>query len=56
MSTAKKQFWKYAREATLSACDAETESDKRELLELARTWTRAAVAERRVEHDTKIAT
>jgi hypothetical protein len=47
MSTARKQFWKYAREAIFSACDAETERDRRDFLELARTWTQAALVERR---------
>jgi hypothetical protein len=57
MSTPRKQFWKYAREAILSACDAETEKDRHNYLELARTWTQAAVAERRslADRDTKIA-
>jgi hypothetical protein len=41
MSTLRKQFWKYAREAILSACDAETEKDRHNYLELARTWTQA---------------
>jgi hypothetical protein len=40
------QFWQYAREATLSACDAKTGDERQGLLELARTWTLAAVVER----------
>ena len=28
------QFWQYAREAMLSACDAKTSEDKQDLLEL----------------------
>jgi hypothetical protein len=40
------QFWQYAKEAMLSACFAETHDDKRGLLELARTWTQAALLER----------
>jgi hypothetical protein len=41
------QFWQYAKEAILSACDAETEEDRQGLLEIAQTWTHAALAERR---------
>ena len=41
------QFWQYAKEATLSACDAKTDDDRQGLLELARTYangiTRASV-------------
>ena len=40
------QFWQYAKEAMLSACDAETDDDRQGLLELARTWTLAALVER----------
>ena len=40
------QFWQYAREALLSACYAKTDPDKHGLLELARTWTQAALQER----------
>jgi hypothetical protein len=40
------QFWQYAKEAMLSACDAKTAEDREGLLELARTWTHAALAER----------
>ena len=40
------QFWQYAKEAFLSAFDAKTEMDKENLLELARTWTQAAMQER----------
>ena len=36
------QFWQYAREAILSACDAQTSEDKQDLLELAGVWTQAA--------------
>jgi hypothetical protein len=39
------RFWQYAKEAMLSACDAKTDDD-RQLLELARTWTQAALVER----------
>jgi hypothetical protein len=40
------QFWQYAKEAMLWACDAENDKDKESLLELARTWTQAALQER----------
>jgi hypothetical protein len=40
------QFWQYAKEAMLSACDAKTAEDREGLLELARTWTHAALVER----------
>jgi hypothetical protein len=40
------QFWQYAKEAMLSACNAKTDEDKEGLLELARTWTQAALQER----------
>jgi hypothetical protein len=40
------EFWQYAKEAILSACDAKTDTDKEGLLELARTWTQAALRER----------
>jgi hypothetical protein len=40
------QFWDYAKEALLSACNAKTDEDKQGLLELARTWTQAALQQR----------
>jgi hypothetical protein len=40
------QYWQYAKEAILSACDAKTDDDRQGLLELARTWTHAALVER----------
>ena len=40
------QFWQYAREALLSACEAKTTEDRKGLLELAQTWTQAALVER----------
>jgi hypothetical protein len=40
------QYWHYAKEATLWACYAETDKDKQGLLELARTWTEAALQSR----------
>jgi hypothetical protein len=54
MSIIRDEFWQYAKEALLSACSAKTERDRQDFLELARTWTQAAVTERR-DHDTKIA-
>jgi hypothetical protein len=45
MSTAD-EFWQHAKEAILSACDAKTDTDKEGLLELARTWTQAALRAR----------
>jgi hypothetical protein len=55
MSTTKDQFWQYANEAYLSAYGAKTEKDREEFFDLARTWTQAALAERRVNRDAKIA-
>jgi hypothetical protein len=40
------QFWRYAKEAMLLACDAETDEEKQGLFGLARTWTQAALLER----------
>jgi hypothetical protein len=40
------QFWQYAKEAMLSACYAKTDDDKQALLDLAGTWTQAALLER----------
>jgi hypothetical protein len=40
------QFWQYAKEA-LSACYAKTDEDKQGLLDLARTWTQAALQQRK---------
>jgi hypothetical protein len=37
------QFWQYAKEAMLSAAAAKTDKDRQGLLELARTWTQAAL-------------
>jgi len=47
MSITTERFWIYAKEAILSAHDAETEKDRQDFLELARTWTQAALLERR---------
>jgi hypothetical protein len=40
------QYWQYAKEALLSACDAKADDDRQGLLELARTWTLAALVQR----------
>ena len=40
------QFWHYAKEALLSASGADTDEDRQGLLELARTWTQAALLAR----------
>ena len=40
------QFWQYAKEALLSAAIAKTDENRQSLLELARTWTQAAIQER----------
>ena len=40
------QFWQYAKEAILSATAAKTDEDRQGLLELARTWTQAALQDR----------
>ena len=40
------QFWRYAKEAMLSACYAKTDEEKQNLFELAGTWTQAALLER----------
>ncbi len=40
------QFWQYAKEAVLLAATAKTDEDRQSLLDLARTWTQAALKER----------
>ena len=40
------QFWQYAKEAIISASRAETDDERQGLLDLARTWTQAALVER----------
>ena len=37
------QFWRYAEEAMLDARHAKNETEKRTLLDLARSWTQAAL-------------
>ena len=44
------QFWQYDKEAMLSACYAKTDDDKQALLDLAQTWTQAALHERKFSH------
>jgi hypothetical protein len=50
------QFWLYAKEAIISATRAETEDERRGLLDLAGTWTQAALLERHLlaDHDKTI--
>jgi hypothetical protein len=40
-------FWQYSKEALLSALSAKSDDERKSLLELARTWTQAALQERR---------
>ena len=40
------QYWQYAREAMLSVGSATNDEERRDLLELARTWTQAAMQQR----------
>jgi hypothetical protein len=40
------EFWQYAKEAVLSATRAKTDDERQDLLDLARTWTQAALVER----------
>jgi hypothetical protein len=51
------QFWQYAKEAMLLACEAKSDDDRQAFLDLARTWTLAGIAERHAEvhHDKAIA-
>jgi hypothetical protein len=44
------QFWQYAKEAIVSAAAAKTDEDRQSLLDLARTWTQAAI-QGRLDHD-----
>jgi hypothetical protein len=37
------QFWQYAEEAMLSARQSKTAKEKADLLDLARTWSQAAL-------------
>jgi hypothetical protein len=47
-SSSTDQFWQYAKEALLLAVSAESDDDRQSLLELSRTWTRAAIVERQL--------
>jgi hypothetical protein len=49
------QFWQYAKEAIISASRAETENERRGLLDLAGTWTQAALIKRHAQADTAVA-
>jgi hypothetical protein len=40
------QFWQFAKEAILSASYAKTDDERQGLLDLARTWTQAALMAR----------
>jgi hypothetical protein len=46
------QFWQYAYEAVLAAYYADSDDEKQGLLNLARSWTQAALVERRTQVDT----
>jgi hypothetical protein len=46
------QFWQYAKEATLSASYAKSDGERQDLLDLARTWTQAALTARHAQADT----
>jgi hypothetical protein len=45
------EFWQYAKEAIISASRAETEDERHGLLDLARTWTQAALVGRHLTSD-----
>jgi hypothetical protein len=45
-------FWQYAKEAVLSASYAEDDEERQGLLDLAQTWTQAALIERRAQVNT----
>jgi hypothetical protein len=45
------EFWQYAKEAILSASYAKTDDERQGLLDLARTWTQAALVERHLLAD-----
>ncbi len=46
------EFWQYAKEAILSATFAKSDDERQGLLDLARTWTQAALVERQsLSHD-----
>jgi len=45
------EFWEYAKEAILSASYAKTDDERQGLLDLAGTWTQAALVERHLLAD-----
>jgi hypothetical protein len=45
------QFWQYAKEAIISASRAQTEDERRDLLDLAGTWAQAALVDRHITND-----
>jgi hypothetical protein len=46
------EFWQYAKEAVLSASYDEDDEERQGLLDVARTWTQAALIERRAQVNT----
>ena len=50
------EFWLYAKEAMLSASYAKTDDERRGLLDLARTWTQAALIGRHAQVETNTLT
>ena len=46
------EFWQYAKEAIVSASYAKTDDEKQDLLDLAGTWTQAALMARHAQVDT----
>ena len=46
------EFWLYAKEAILSASYAKTDDERQGLLDLARTWTQAALIGRHAQVET----
>jgi hypothetical protein len=45
------EFWQYAKEAVLSASYAKTDDERQSLLDLAQTWTQAALIGRHLLAD-----
>jgi hypothetical protein len=52
------QFWQYAKEAIISASRAQTEDERRDLLDLAGIWAQAALVDRHITnaHDNRAIT
>jgi hypothetical protein len=50
------EFWLYAKEAILSASYAKTDDERQGLLDLARTWTQAALIGRHAQAETNTLT